>query len=487
MAYLHSVGIKWISAVIVVFAPDWRYINRRDCMVQQTARRTFADNFDSARDWWHLALIAGALLPVVAAACVVSGNAGSAVFWRRPGGSLPVHPTREGAVQELPLTAPAHTTWKTIRIGAGETFADVLAKTGIAPRTRTSILKLGRPLAKTSWLSPGRILEVRRDGAGRVIELRYDLDALSYLDIVREGKRFEKQIVRRPNSGRFQFAAGEIESSLSQAARHAGLNTALTVKLTHLFRERIDFRHQTQPGDTFEVVYDEGAGPHGTSHGRILAAEVNVNGQRHQVFWFAGDGRSGQYYTADGKLLRGSFSRAPLHYKRISSHFSYHRMNPVLHIVRPHYGVDYAAPMGTPVKAAANGKIIFCGRGGGYGRLIVVRSFKHYKTYYAHLHGFAKGLSAGDWVHRGQVIGYVGESGIATGPHLHFGIQVDGVWKNPLTVPLPEARPLPQSALAEFRRRIGPFIAALDTQETAATHMVAAAASDDDSGATKGF
>ncbi|MGD8690303.1 MAG: M23 family metallopeptidase, partial [Gammaproteobacteria bacterium] len=216
------------------------------------------------------------------------------------------------------------------------------------------------------------------------------------------------------------------------------------------------------PGDSFEVVFRQSGDTPAEGDPRILAAEFTNQGHPYQAFWYQDDNGDGDYYTVSGQSVHESILRAPLRYDHISSRFSYHRMNPVLHIVRPHYGVDYAAPMGTPVKAAANGRIKFIGRDGGYGRLVVIESFGKYDTYYAHLHRFAHGLSRGTRVHQGEVIGYVGESGEATGPHLHYGIRVAGHWRDPRTVPLPKARPLPIDQLARFEDRIQPWLAMLD-------------------------
>jgi murein DD-endopeptidase MepM/ murein hydrolase activator NlpD len=243
-----------------------------------------------------------------------------------------------------------------------------------------------------------------------------------------------------------------IRTSLYAAVSNAGFNPSLAIKLRDIFGGRVDFRHAIRPGDWFTVIY--GAGTR-----NIIAAELSIQGHVYRAFRFQ-DGKDGdRYFTTTGQSLHQSIMRAPLDYSFISSRFSYHRLDPILHVIRPHYGVDYAAPMGTPVKAAADGRIRFLGVSPGYGNLIVISSFGKYETYYAHLHRFAAGLHDGSTVKQGHVIGYVGESGEATGPHLHFGIRVDGVWRNPLTVPLPDAKPLPKVELTAFRQHIAPLLA----------------------------
>jgi murein DD-endopeptidase MepM/ murein hydrolase activator NlpD len=259
---------------------------------------------------------------------------------------------------------------------------------------------------------------------------------------------------------------GVIKSSLYNAVIDAGLDPSLAVRLRDIFGGKVDFRRDIRPGDWFSAIYapTDSKTTSIQSHG-IVAAEISVHNRIYRAFLFKIGTSRDLYYTADGQNLQQSILRAPLKYERISSPFSYHRLDPVLHVIRPHYGVDYAAPMGTPVAAAANGYIRFIGQDAGYGNLVVISSFGKYETYYAHLRRFAPGLHIDSRVTQGQRIGYVGESGEATGPHLHFGIKVNGVWRNPRTVPLPNASPLPKEDWTAFQQSIAPLLAELDRRD----------------------
>lgn len=250
--------------------------------------------------------------------------------------------------------------------------------------------------------------------------------------------------------------AGRIQYSLYRSARRAGLSRELTRQLIRIFAGRVNYRHDISRGDRFVVVYrrtpDDAA---------ILAAELDLAHATLRVFRDVGTDGKARYFTAAGRTLVPTLLRTPVDYTRVSSPFSLHRLNPVLHIYRPHYGVDLAAPAGTPVHAAGNGEIAFRGRDGGYGNLIIIHNRGgKYSTRYAHLLRFAKGIRVGTRVHQGEIIGYVGETGLTTGPHLHFEIRVDGVAKNPLTVKLPDT--VSDAQFAAYQTMIMPLIAELD-------------------------
>lgn len=253
-------------------------------------------------------------------------------------------------------------------------------------------------------------------------------------------------------------AAGRIRHTLYQAARRAGLDKPLTSALIGIFAARVDFRHDVHRGDRFAVVYGHRAHHAGPV---ILAAELDLENTTLRVFRHAGrDGRY-RYYTQAGRTLTPTLLRTPVDYTHVSSPFSLRRLNPVLHIYRPHYGVDLAAPTGTPIHAAGNGRVVFRGRDGAYGNLVIIRNRRgRYSTRYAHMVRFAKNIHVGSRVHQGEVIGYVGATGMTTGPHLHFEIRVHGAPKNPLTVKLPST--LPADELTAFHANITPLVAELD-------------------------
>jgi murein DD-endopeptidase MepM/ murein hydrolase activator NlpD len=196
--------------------------------------------------------------------------------------------------------------------------------------------------------------------------------------------------------------------------------------------------------------------------GRILAAEFVNDGKAYRAVWFEGpDGKSG-YYTAEGKNIRKTFLRSPLEFSRVTSGFSTGRLHPVLNKIRAHQGTDFGAPIGTRVKATGDGVVEFAGRQGGYGNFIILRHQSQYQTAYGHLNGFAAGIRKGTRVAQGDVIGYVGTTGLSTGPHLHYEFRVGGVHRNPLAMVLPAAPPLAADQMARFRDSTGDILARLD-------------------------
>ena len=256
---------------------------------------------------------------------------------------------------------------------------------------------------------------------------------------------------------RWEMATGEIRTSLFGAADAAGLPDAITMQLADVFAGDIDFYKDIKRGDRFAVVYemrDLDGEPIGS--GRIVAARFENRGRTLEAYLWRDAGGSEGYYTSAGVPLQRAFLRSPLAFSRITSGFSLARFHPILHTWRAHKGVDYAAPIGTPVRATANGTVILAGRQGGYGNVIHIRNQGQYSTLYAHLSAFAKGMKAGVRVMQGEVIGYVGQTGWATGPHLHYEFRVANVQRDPLAVALPAAEPLPPSLRAAFRAGIAP-------------------------------
>jgi murein DD-endopeptidase MepM/ murein hydrolase activator NlpD len=243
-------------------------------------------------------------------------------------------------------------------------------------------------------------------------------------------------------------AQGTITSSLTEAARKARLSDALVDQLTQIFSWDIDFATNLHSGDRFTVVYERG-GFNGQDD--IVAAEVINRGKTYKAVRYIDKDGYANYYSPEGRALQKAFLTTPVDFARISSHFDMHRMHPVLHRIRAHKGVDYAARTGTPVKATGSGVVTFLGRKGGYGQVVTIQHGDRYETLYAHLSGYKSGLTEGKNIRQGDVIGYVGQSGLATGPHLHYEFRVNGVHQNPLTAQLSNAIPVKSTELAEFK------------------------------------
>ncbi|KPK40462.1 MAG: peptidase M23, partial [Gammaproteobacteria bacterium SG8_47] len=234
------------------------------------------------------------------------------------------------------------------------------------------------------------------------------------------------------------------------AGQRAGLSDNLIMELAAIFGWDVDFALDIREGDEFAVIYEEHfLDGEKLRDGAIIGAEFVNQGQRYQAVRYTDPEGRGDYFTPDGMSMRKAFLRTPVEFSRISSRFGT-RKHPVLNKFRAHKGVDYAAPQGTPIKAAGDGKVIFAGTKGGYGRTAIIQHGGRYSTLYAHMSKFARGVRSGKYVRQGQTIGYVGSSGLATGPHLHYEFRVNGVHRNPLTVKLPEAAPISAALKSDF-------------------------------------
>lgn len=256
-----------------------------------------------------------------------------------------------------------------------------------------------------------------------------------------------------------EMRSGVIQHSLFGATDAAGIPDSIASRLAEIFGTEINFHTDLRRGDAFsvvyETVYDQGAP---SRAGKILAAEFVNRGKRHDVVLFRGDDGREQYYTADGRSLRQAFLRSPLEFSRVTSGFG-RRLHPIHRNWRTHAGVDFAAPIGTPIKATSDGTVSFVGTQNGYGNIIIVQHRDRYSTAYAHLNGFARGLRKGQRVNQGDVIGYVGKTGWATGPHLHYEIRVNNVAHDPMRIALPAAQPLTKHELAKFKEQTEPLVA----------------------------
>lgn len=257
----------------------------------------------------------------------------------------------------------------------------------------------------------------------------------------------------------FTVKKAPIESSFAAAARSIGVDPGTTAILARAFHGDLDFSRDLRPGDQMSAVFDQSSD--GAGAREPLAVRVVRGDTAHDVFLYKNLQGKPFYYSKDGASTKPSFERYPLDFTRVSSGFSLHRFDPVLHRWQSHDGVDLAAPAGTPVHATARGVVRFIGRQTGYGKVIVIQNPAPYSTTFAHLSRFAKGLHRGSHVRRDQVIGYVGETGWATGPHLHYEVHVHHVPHDPLTVALPQKTPLHANELQQFKTRVAELTALL--------------------------
>ena len=311
-------------------------------------------------------------------------------------------------------------------------------------------------------LRPGELLHLtHRDGELFGLERR--LNETQTLKVSREGDALKADVLQNPIETRTRTIRGVIDSSLFEAVEAAGAHDQTAVTLADIFGWDIDFVLDVRHGDTFVVTYEEiwrdGAFLH---DGPIEAAEFVNNGRTYRAVRYTDPDGHTQYYTPDGRSLHKAFLRAPVEFTRVSSRFNSARYHPILNLIRAHKGVDYAAPIGTPVRAAGDGHIRVAGRLGGYGNCVEIEHSRSIVTLYGHLSKFAHGTHVGAHVAQGTVIGYVGMTGLATGPHLHYEYRVNGVFKNPQTVSLPATAPIDARWQADFLARSAPLLATLE-------------------------
>ncbi|MGB9429542.1 MAG: peptidoglycan DD-metalloendopeptidase family protein [Gammaproteobacteria bacterium] len=387
---------------------------------------------------------------VVAPAAVPAQAAASVAVSNPPAATTATLATVAGA-ETLQLT-----------VHRGDTLGHLLAVHDLNVSDLHAIMAAGGDTSRLKQIHPGQIISISHDDSGRILVLNMKLDAAHVLEVTRDANGYRAAVADVPTDTSIAYAHGVIENSVFDASSRAGLDDSVTMQLIHLFAWDIDFAHDIRSGDSFTLLYQKihRQGEPATD-GPILAAEFVTPGKTYRIVRFTDPAGHTDYYTPDGHSIRKTLLRAPVAYTRISSEFSLHRMNPVLHFVRPHYGVDYAAPTGTPIVSAGDGRIVFRGRKEGFGRCVIINHGDGYSTLYAHMSRFNSKLHVGNRVKQDQVIGYVGESGEATGPHLHYQIMVDGVPRNPRTVKLPSADPILAQYRPEFSRSLDTLLAEL--------------------------
>jgi murein DD-endopeptidase MepM/ murein hydrolase activator NlpD len=352
---------------------------------------------------------------------------------------------------------------ETVEVGSGESLYFIFKKLRLDLAELMLLIKSKSHGRRLERLMPGQILEFTLDESRSVVALDLTLDQTRTLKFSRDGAGYTSELIEIPLERRIAHAAGRIEDSLFLAGQQSGLSNKVIMELVEIFGWDIDFALDIRSGDSFLVMFEElFKNGNKVGDGDILAAEfVNKEEVYRAVRYEDPNGRAA-YYTPDGTSMRKAFLRTPVKFGRVSSRFNLKRRHPILHRIRAHRGVDYAAASGTPIRATGDGKIIYVGRKGGYGRTVILRHGSTYTTLYAHLRGYAKGVRSGRRVQQGQVIGYVGRSGLATGTHLHYEFRVRGRHHNPLTVKLPKAAPVPEELIADFQLKTQDLVAQLD-------------------------
>lgn len=356
-----------------------------------------------------------------------------------PSGSPPTTSSQEERIESYQIP-----------IKRGDSLYGILTSFDVTPEILPHIIEASKPVYNLERLVPGRTIKVgfRED---RLVRIEYPIDELTLMVVKRvDGDRFKASKETIPLQKRLVLAMGKIEESLYEDMTKLGIDPEIVMNLADIFAWEIDFTTDMRKGDTFRVLYEEGiVDGRVVKRGPIVAAMIMNQGKRYMAFLFEANGRK-DYYNEKGRSLRKQFLKSPLNYRRISSFFSRRRYHPILKTYRPHHGVDYAAPVGTPVVSTGDGKVVYAGWKGGYGKLVVIRHNGTYSTVYGHLSHIAKGIRVGRYVKQGQVIGYVGSTGLSTGPHLHYEFRVRGKPVNPLTYSFPPANPVPPKYKKEF-------------------------------------
>ena len=356
---------------------------------------------------------------------------------------------------------------RTIRVENGDTLSTVFAKVGLSATTLHAVLNSSKEAKQLTRLKVGQALEFKLSQDGQLESLHSKLSDLESIALAKSEKGFSfKRELVKPEV-QTTYSHGVINSSLFLSAKRAGLSHSLTMDLANVFGYDIDFAMDIREGDEFELIYEKKVvNGKQVGTGNILSARFTNRGKTYTAVRYTNKQGNSSYYTANGESMRKAFIRTPVDFARISSRFSTGRRHPVLNKIRAHKGVDYAAPRGTPIKAAGDGRVTLAGRHGGYGNAVIIQHGQRYRTLYAHMNGFAKGIRSGSNVKQGQIIGYIGTTGLSTGPHLHYEFQVNGVHVDPLSQKLPMADPIAGSEKARFLQLSKPLMAQMDKEKS---------------------
>jgi murein DD-endopeptidase MepM/ murein hydrolase activator NlpD len=347
------------------------------------------------------------------------------------------------------------------RIQRGDTLASVLARLGVDDPAAFQFLRGDKEARALSGnLRPGRTVRAETGSDGELVSLTYPISPTEVLTVTKGDNGFSASRSELTLERRVHMKSADIRYSLFGAADAIGLPDSVTTQIAEIFSGDIDFHKDLRRGDRFRVVYEmlyhDGEF---VRAGRVLAVEFVNNGKNFAAVWYENpdDREAAGYFTPEGKNLRKAFLRSPLEFSRVTSGFG-GRMHPIAQTWKLHKGVDYGAPAGTRIRAVADGVVDFSGKQGGYGNVVVLRHQGQYSTLYAHMSGFGPNVRKGARVSQGETVGFVGQTGWATGPHLHYEFRVAANPVNPLTVAMPAALPLQDKYLADFRLKAQPSL-----------------------------
>jgi murein DD-endopeptidase MepM/ murein hydrolase activator NlpD len=367
-------------------------------------------------------------------------------------------------ISTSPVAANATTFWRSERIQRGDTIAELLRRLNVEDQNASEYLRKNKSADGLRHLSVGKEVQAETDANGALLALRYMGSDGTQVIIEKNDNSFKARTLAALVEKRIQIRTGEIKSNLFAATDEAGLPDPAANQLSEIFGGDIDFHRDLRKGDKFTVIYEMNyINGEPARTGRILSAEFVNHGHTFRAAYFQTTEYTGDYYSPEGKSMRKAFLRSPIEFSRVSSGFSKSRFHPVLNKWRSHKGVDYAAPMGTKVKVTSDGVVSFVGKQGGYGNVVMVTHQGHFTTVYGHLSRFASALKKGQKLSQGQIVGYVGMTGMTTGPHLHYEFKLNGVQRDPLKVALPDGKPISEAQKTAFVEITRDLFGQLDT------------------------
>ena len=377
---------------------------------------------------------------------------------------------------EVPLVLAPEPEYETLSLTVrrGDTLDKLFRSHDLDLGHLAQIARLDEAGKQIRKIKPGDVFEITHD-EGKLIRMYSVLNLTSALQVDREETGFSASIIERPIEIRKRMAHGIIDSSLFESGVEAGLSDKLIMNIAGIFAWDVDFVLDIRGGDHYYVQWEEvWQDGEFVTDGEVVVAEFNNDGRQHQAIRFVDDNGRSDYYTPEGNSVRKAFLRSPVDF-RVSSSFNPNRLHPVLKTRRPHRGVDYAAPSGTPIKAAGDGKVIFRGVKSGYGNAVILQHGGNITTLYAHMSRFASSARTGSRVRQGQTIGYVGATGLVTGAHLHYEYRLNGVHRNPRTVKLPQAEPIAAKYRERFLAAAQPILQELEQYKTSPSVTLALA------------
>ena len=385
----------------------------------------------------------------------------TAVFEESPQLIEEAQPAIEQPIANVPPPKPLN--WIDFKVGSGDNLTTMFKKAGLTATDVYHVAKASKSSKSFTRLFPGQTLSFVIEN-GELQKLKHIQSKLESTVLSKTATGYDIQKVVRTPELKQRFTSATITDSLFLAGEEAGLSSKKIMELASIFGWDVDFVLDIRKGDNFSLIYEEQyLDGEKIGEGDIIAAQFINRGTKFTALRYTNSEGDSSYYTPEGYSMRKTFLRSPVDFARVSSRFNLRRKHPVLNKIRAHKGVDYAAATGTAIKASGEGKVIFRGRKGGYGNVVVLQHGGNITTLYAHMKAFKRGQKVGTRVKQGQVIGYVGKSGLATGPHLHYEFRVNGVHKNPLKVKLPQAAPIAKAEETIFKTTTSELLAQLET------------------------